>query len=436
MKTEEREQPAVGRGPGANRPDLMSPRRRPFARARSRSLACALLLSVVCLLLAPGCVPLSSIPSPFRRTPPRPGRTSLGSKLVVVPTKAIGNFLVVEAKWDRYGPYHFLVDTGSSVTLVTPAFARRYAAKDAPPSDAPRVRVVSADGKTAELAPTMVQQISLGNARFDDVVALIYDCAALSAHLGVKIDGVLGFPLFREAILTLDYPQGRVLIQSPRTAALIPGTAIPLNDASKTPLISLRLAEKTFVALIDSGSDAPLSLNPVGLDPAFATPPRPGATVGTLTGDRHQQIGRLAETLGIGDYQLPRPIVDLTDELSALGGGILKNFTVTFDQEHDRVYFQRDTRLPIASPPRLSAGVSFSKTPAYWRIAGVVPGSPAEAAEIKPGDLLTHINHEPVTKWDLNRYEHLVATSAEIAFRFLNGFQEIEKDIRIFELVP
>lgn len=397
-----------------------------------------LLLLVACaaLLTLGGCASLASLPSPFRRTPPRPGRTTLGSKLVMVPTKAIGNFLVVEAKGDRSGPAHFLVDTGSSVTLVTPTFAKRHASKNAPPADAPRVRVLSADGQTTELAPTTIEQLALGDARFEDVFALIYDCTALSAHLGIKIDGVLGFPLFRETLLTLDYPRGRVLLQSPRTAALIPGTAIPLNDASKTPLISLRLGDRSFLALIDSGSDAPLSLNPVGLNPAFATPPRAGATVGTLTGERHQRIGRLADTLGIGDFQLLQPIVDLSDELSALGGEILKNFSLTFDQEHDRVYFQRDSHLPIASPPRLSAGVSFSKTPAYWRIAGVVPGAPAEAAGIRTGDLLTHINGESVSKWDLNRYEQLVAASTTLSFRFLNGLQEVPKEVRVFELVP
>ena len=395
-----------------------------------------LLAACAVLLTLGGCASLDSLSAPFRRTPPRPGRTTLGSKLVLVPTKAIGNYLVVEAKWDRSGPYRFLIDTGSSVTLVTPAFAKRYASKEAPPSDAPRVRVLSADGQATELPPTTLRQLSLGDARFDDVFALIYDCAALSAHLGVKIDGILGFPLFRETLLTLDYPRARVLLQSPRDTALIPGSAIPLNDASKTPLISLRLGDRTLVALIDSGSDAPLSLNPVGLNPAFATPPRDGATVSTLTGDRPQKIGRLADTLGLGDYQLPRPLVELTDELSALGGGILKNFSVTFDQEHDRVYFQRDSREPIASPPRRSAGVSFSKTPAYWRIASVVPGSPADAAGIKPGDLLTHLNGELVAKWDLNRYDQLIATAPELAFRFLDGLREIEKPIRIFELVP
>ncbi len=394
-----------------------------------------LLFCVACLLLA-GCASLDSLPSPFRRTPPRPGRTSLGSKLVIVPTQAIGNYLIVEAKWDRYGPYHFLIDTGSSVTLVTPALAKRYASKDAPPSDAPRVRVLSADGQTTELAPTTLRQLELGKARFDDVFALVYDCTALSAHLGVKIDGILGFPLFRETLLTLDYPHARVLLQSTRSLAAIPGTAIPLHDASKTPLISVRLGDRTFVALIDSGSDAPLSLNPVGLNPTFASAPRAGATVGTLTGERPQQIGRLADTLTIGDHRLPRPIVDLTDELSAVGGEILKNFSVTFDQEHDRVYFQRDTHDAIVSPPRRSAGVSFNKTPAYWRIASVVPGSPAAAAEIKVGDLVTHLNGEPLAKWDLNRYEQLVASSLKIAFRFLEGVQDKVKDVHVFDLVP
>ena len=190
------------------------------------------------------------------------------------------------------------------------------------------------------------------------------------------------------------------------------------------------------MALIDSGSDSPLSLNPVGLEPAFASPPRPGATVSTLTGDRPQQIGRLADTLGIGDYQLPRPIVELTDELSSLGGGILKNFTLTFDQEHDRVHFQRDTREPIASPPRRSAGISFSKTPAYWRIAGVVPLSPAAQAGIRTGDLLTHLNGEPVAKWDVNRYEQLIASAEKLVCRFLHGAHETDQEVRIFELVP
>lgn len=382
-------------------------------------------------LLLGGC---STLPAPFHRAPPRPGQTTLRSPLVVVPAQTLDNYLIVETRWDRFGPYHFLVDTGSSVTLVTPVLAKRYPAAGAPAPDAPRIRVKSAEGDITELAPATLRRLELGDARFDDVPVLIYDCAALSAYLGVKIDGVLGFPLFRETRLTLDYPHSRVVLQPANTTAPVPGTTLPLDDANKTPLIHVRLGDRSFVALIDSGSDAPLSLNPVGLEPRFSSGPRPGATVGTLTGDRPQQIARLAETLVIGDFTFSRPIVELTDELSAVGGEVLRNFSVTFDQLNNRVTFQRDTHDPILAPSHRSAGVSFNKTPAYWRIAGVVPGSPAAAAGVQPGDLVTRLNGEPITKWNLTRYEQLVAIADDITFAFLNGTSETEKRIRVIEL--
>ncbi|MEO7599497.1 MAG: pepsin/retropepsin-like aspartic protease family protein, partial [Opitutus sp.] len=264
---------------------------------------------------------------------PRPGRTRLDSPLVIVPAVTMSNYLVVQAKWDKRGPYHFLIDTGASVTLVSQELAARYGAKDSPPTSTPMVRVKSAAGETALLTATKLRRIELGGARFENVQALIYDCTDLSTHLGVQIDGILGFPLFRETLLTLDYPHSRVLLQARSAAPLLPGTPISFNNDRKTPIIPLRLGKQTFVALIDSGSDVALSLNPVGLEPTFSVPPRTGATVATLIGERVQRIGRLADTLTIGDYPVEQPIVDVTDELSSVGGGILKNFTVTFDQE-------------------------------------------------------------------------------------------------------
>jgi hypothetical protein len=296
--------------------------------------------------------------------------------------------------------------------------------------------VESAEGDTVELPPATLRRLELGEARFDEVPVLIYDCAPLTAHLGVRIDGVLGFPLFRDILLTLDYPRSRVMLQPLNNTVPISGTTVPLDDSNKTPLIHVRLGDRTLVALLDSGSDAPFSVNPVGLNLRYANGPRLGATVGTLTGDRPLEVGRLADSLGLADFTLTRPIVDLTDELSAVGGEVLKNFTVTFDQTHDRVIFSRDSHDPIVMPSHRSAGVSFTKTPAYWRVAGVVPGSPAEEAGLQTGDLISRINGEPLAKWDLIRYEQLVATADEIAFTFLNGTIEIEKRIRVFELVP
>jgi len=397
--------------------------------APSRIIRC--LSAALVLALLPGCSLLN-----FRREPPRPGRTKLTSPPVVLSALTVSNYLVIEAKWDKHGPYHFLIDTGASVTLVSPELAARYGTKNPFPPDTPLVRVKSAEGETALLPPTMLSRLQLDGAVFEDVQALVYDTAPLSAHLGMKIDAILGFPLFRQTVLTLDYPHSQVILQRRSATAPTGGSTIAFNNDRKTPIIPVRLGDQVFAALIDSGSDAALSLNPVGLQPTFVVPPRPGATLGTLTGDRTQSVGRLADTLTIGNYSLVRPVADLTDELASLGGGVLKNFVVTFDQEHNRVTFQRDTNAPILPEPRRSAGVSFTKLPAYWRVASVVPGSPAAKAGIARGDLVTRLNGEPVEKWDIRRYELLVATATTIEFTFLNGPNEVPQRIEVFDLVP
>lgn len=403
-------------------------RKEPSGRLAGRSVLFLMLASSFLLFTA--CV--SS-----RREAPRPGRTTFGSPLVILPAQNLGDCLIVEVKWDRNGPYRFLIDTNSSVTLVSPDLAKRYALKNEPPPfNTPQVHVRSADGGTVLLDATTLRRIELGEARFDDVPALIYDCAQLSAHFGVKIDGILGFPLFRETLLTLDYPKSRVVLNPTTPAPQLPGSTIPFNNSSKTPLIPIKLGDTTFIALIDSGSTAALSLNPVGLRASFVAGPRPGPVVSTLSGDHPSLVGRLADTLTIGDYALPQPTVDVTDELSSIGGEVLRNFTVTFDQERGQVTFSREATTPISFEPHRSVGLSFSKTPAYWRVVGIVPDSPARQAQVQTGDLVTRINGEPVAQWDLRRFEQLVATARSITFTFLNGTTEKNTTLSVFDLVP
>jgi hypothetical protein len=382
-----------------------------------------------CLLLS-GCLS-------FHHEAPRPGRTSFGAAVVTLPVQMVDNYLILSVKWDKFGPYHFIIDTGSSVTLVTPELAQRYAAKDALLPEMPEVPDRSADGQIADLPSTILSRLELGQARFADVPALVYDCSSFTTQLGVKIDGVLGFPLFRETLLTLDYPHGNVRLQARAlTAPVVPGTAIPFNNTQKIPFIPVRLGEHTLIALIDSGNDEALQLNPLGLDPKYAFAPTQGRTVHSVTGDHIERIGRLADTLYIGDKAVPHPIVEVIDEQSALGGGILKYFVVTFDQAHDRVIFNRDSTDPIALPALRSVGLCFDRTPAYWRVVSVIPGTPASSAGIEAGDLVTAINGEPAPKWDPVRYDQLMANADQIGFTFLNGTRKTDHQLKVVELVP
>ncbi len=404
-------------------PQAQSSRLRPPLPFAAIRLPAGVLLAFACLLFS-GCATF--------HLPPR--HTSLESARTVLPATLVSNFLVIEAPAEKHGSYHFIIDTGSSVTLVTPDLVKRFDGR--PPANQSPMRVRSPNGDVKLLSPVILKHLQLGAARFEGVRALTHDLTDLSNHLGVRIDGVLGFPLFRETLLTLDYPGSQIVITPYGVPTAEPGVTIPFNNEQNTPLIPIQLGAESLIALVDSGSDAPLSLNTVGLHPTFLYGPRPGVLMATLSGDYMGMTGRLSQPLTIGAYVIENPIVDVTDELSSIGSGLLRNFVVTFDQKRNQVTFFRPNYDPIHIAPARSTGLSFTKIPAYWRVAAVVGGSAADQLGVQTGDLCTRINGEPVSAWPYQRYSELIRTAARVTYTFLSGNSEQQVTLPVFDLVP
>lgn len=391
----------------------------------------ALLLCAVGLLLS-GCVSIGNR---------APARTTVETKTTIVPARIVSNFFLVEAAQADGKTYRFLVDTGSSTTLVSPAVARALRMKEK--KDGKRtVRVRSANGGEADLEALTLRSLRIGDSVFERVPALVTEFTDLSGHLGLQIDGVMGFPVFRNTLLTMDYPGARLVI-APYPAVPPPVLAqsdrvstIAFNNERNSPLIPIQMGNESFIVLIDSGSDGSLTLNPVGLHPKFANGPRVGTLVASLVGDRHQLVGRLAQDIFVGAHVLEEPIADLTDELSSLGGEVLRNFSLTFDQRRNQVTFARDADGPVQFAPRRSLGLSFGRSPVYWRVLDVVPETAAAQLNVQAGDLVVRLNGEPVAQWDYERYLKLLKTAAKVTCTFLVGAREFDVEVPVFELVP
>ena len=398
-----------------------------------RRMARWFLSSVIGLLVFSGCSTVS------RRGP---GRTVVEVRPAVLPARLVSNFFVVEAHLDGGAPYRFLVDTGSTVSYVTPQLAQRFAVKEKKGAAPRLVRVRSANGGETALPAITLRQLRLGASLFERVPALAYDFSDLSSHLGLRIDGIIGFPVFQHTLLTLDYPGQRLIIApAPATYAPPPkqtprASTLTFSNQQGVPLIPIQLGNESFVALIDSGSDGSLSLNPAGLHPQFSHGPRAGTLVSSLSGDRPQLTGRLSQSLLIGTHTIAQPIVDLTDQLSSLGGELLRHFAVTFDQRRNLVTFAREADGPVAMEPRRHTGLSFARSPAYWRVLTVIPDTPTAALPVQAGDLCVRINGEPVDKWDYARYAALLKTATKITCTFLAGTKETDIEVPVFALVP
>ena len=408
---------------------MMPPRKTSLLHSAWHRLAPALITLV---LLSSGCTSLGN------RPPPRPAPEI---KATTVPARIVSNFFLVDAPQADGRTYRLLIDTGSSATLVSPALAQALGQK-LKIGPAATVRVRSANGGEVALETVTLRSLRLGAANFARVPALITNFADLSGHLGLQIDGVVGFPVFRDTLLTLDYP-GAQLVLAPYPAAPPPAPADPartvtiaFNNERNSPLVPLQMGNESFIVLIDSGSDLSLTLNPTGLHPKFATGPRPGPPVASLAGDRHQLVGRLAQDLLLGSHTLEKPIVDLTTELSSLGGEVLRNFSLTFDQRRNQVTFVRAADGPVRVDPRRTLGLSFTRSSVYWRVDAIVPDTPAAALSVQLGDLVVRLNGEPVGKWDLERFLALVKTAAKVTCTILAGTREYDLEVPVFDLVP
>jgi hypothetical protein len=304
------------------------------------------------------------------------------------------------------------------------------------------VQVRAASGNQIELESITLRRLTLGDSHFERVPALIFDFTELSGHLGVQIDGIIGFPVFRNTLLTMDYPNARLVI-APYPAVFAPPprqgprvSTIAFNNQQGTPLIPIQMGNESFIVLIDSGSDGSLSLSPVGLHPRFANGPRIGTIVSSLQGDRRQLTGRLDQDVLIGAHTIEKPVVDLTDQLSSIGGEFLRHFAVTFDQRRNQVTFSHNADGPLTMAPRRHTGLSFARSPVYWRVLTVIPDTPTSQLPLQAGDLCVRINGEPVAKWDYARYATLLASAAKITYTFLIGTKETDIEVPIFELVP
>jgi len=96
-----------------------------------------------------------------------PHRTRVDPRGTGLPARLVSSFFIVESQGDDGRNYRYLIDTGSSATLVTADLARRFALKPKSHAAPARVRVRSAHGGELELAQVTLRRLALGSTTFE-----------------------------------------------------------------------------------------------------------------------------------------------------------------------------------------------------------------------------------------------------------------------------
>ena len=294
-----------------------------------------------------------------------------------------------------------------------------------------------------------------------NVYVILKDDFDLSSKMGITIHGVIGYDIFSDLILRINYKTKKIRFYNPskyKQKKCSNCEVLPLTIFQKKPYVDVTVklnnnSKKVPIKmLIDSGgSDAiwlfEFSNNNIVTPENFFTDFLGVGLSGTVYGKRSR-----ISSLGLGKFSLNKPTVSFLDTLStkdarkfnkrngSIGTGILKRFTVWFDYPNNRLMLKKnssfnevfnynmsgleivyDGKILVEESTRnyteLSRGtqdpngnrnsVSLIKNYVYkfkpnFKISNVLEGSPADLAGVMKDDILIKINGNPIYNFQLH----------------------------------
>ncbi|HWS53309.1 MAG TPA: aspartyl protease family protein [Pyrinomonadaceae bacterium] len=305
-----------------------------------------------------------SLPSlHFRHASAR--QTAAGPTPVVeVPMLFRGPMPAVEVMVNGQGPFLFAIDTGGQgMARVDSTLVERLKLRQVG-------EVQAGDGSgrnTRSLMLVELDSITLGGVEFKGVRAASRNYNT-SPNLP-KIDGILGFNLFADYLLTLDFPARRVRLERGELPKPDGAEVLSFENPRGIPVVELSVGGRKVKAHIDSGNTVGAFMLPAALAEGlkFAAPPAVVGKARTISNEIEIKEGRLTESIRLGRFEFAGPTVTfpaVSDDAN-IGSKALRDFSLTFDQKNKSVKLKRQA-LPRASGPAPAAAQDFSDYPGKY----------------------------------------------------------------------
>jgi hypothetical protein len=357
---------------------------------------------------------------PERGPTPVP-KTILPAQPVVVPMTFHEAQPVMEVKLNGQGPFKFLFDTGAGGHgRISNELANKLGLKEAG-------EVVAGDpsGHNRQTIKTVaVDSLSIGEAEFRGLELMRRENRkVVDQQRG--IDGILGFGLFGDCLITLDYPGKRFIIQK---GQLSPGESMPFRDENGVPEITINVGGVDVGADVDSGSMGRLAIpQSVAQKLKFKREPKVVGKAATGFNEFEIREAPLDGVIQLGDQTLKDASLEIFDIFprANIGGQFLRNYAVAIDLPNKRIRFSPSSQ-PAQEQPKYRVGIMMRRDAGESLVDDVVPGSPAEKAGLKAGDRITRINGIPMEDVDQDRLGRLFGSPEPLRLTIVRGENTIE----------
>jgi Aspartyl protease len=291
------------------------------------------------------------------------------SSIYTTPMEIIYGKPYVNVMVNGHGPYRFMVDTGTGAeAIVSVELAQQL---KFPTVDKTRLSDPSREGEHYSDI-VMIDSLNVGGAEFTEVRAVRHQIYGDSE----TCQGILGFTLFEDYLLTLDYPNRRMVLSSGALVADGESSVLPFRAPDGVPIAPLRIGDLRVEAQFDSGGTGLSLPERLVSQLRFSAEPAPFGLAESLSSRFEIKQAKLASNVQLGEFTFDQPFVEINPAFPLINFGAyaMDNFSITFDQMNDLM--------------RLDSGektLHLSPTPSVLRLQNTPTEKPPAQALIPVG---------------------------------------------------
>ncbi len=378
-------------------------------------------------------------------------------KSVSIKFKSASNLIILPVQINESDTLNFILDTGVRYPIITELpFVNKLNLNYMMPVQIQGLG--EGEELTAYRSGNNTMTIAGLTARNQEVQMIIDENFQISHILGIPVHGLIGFNLFKDYVVEIDYNSNTLTLNKPeyykyrdrRRDIVIPLLFDNNKPFVQTEIVTHDLIKVPVKLLVDTGASDALWLSEKS-DERIQFPEKHIETfLGKgLSGDLYGVKGRI-DGIWVGPLILTQPIVafpnsELIDQLlssnnrnGTIGAEILRRFHVTLDYRNSRMTLRPTNKLKEDFNYNMSGMEIVNPMPGLpiFTISNISENSPAYFAGLKENDQILSINNNNHRSMELNDINLLLQSkeNRKIKLTVLREGEEVKTSFELKKL--